>query len=195
MKTKRDIDELIDTIKIPSDREVEAAVRRFEQRLRRMKRRRQIIWATSSAAAVILFGIIFTLLWTEEHKSVEPVKVAKTVKVENKVVVPTLILAGGNSVNLKQENVEKTIHESNIRVEENHIVYDSVVNNTREIEYNTLVIPAGYTYNVTLADGTRVTLNAGSRLKYPVEFVGDRREVELSGEAYFDVPNRESPSR
>ena len=85
MKTKRDIDELIDTIKIPSDREVEAAVRRFEQRLRRMKRRRQIIWATSSVAAVILFGIIFTLLWTEEHKSVEPVKVAKTVKVENKV--------------------------------------------------------------------------------------------------------------
>ena len=82
-----------------------------------MKRRRQIIWATSSAAAVILFGIIFTLLWTEEHKSVEPVKVAKTVKVENKVVVPTLILAGGNSVNLKQENVEKTIHESNIRFE------------------------------------------------------------------------------
>ena len=193
MKTKRDIDELIDTIKIPSDREVEAAVRRFEQRLRRMKRRRQIIWATSSAAAVILFGIIFTLLWTEEHKSVEPVKVAKTVKVENKVVVPTLILAGGNSVNLKQENVEKTIHESNIRVEENHIVYDSVVNNTREIEYNTLVIPAGYTYNVTLADGTRVTLNAGSRLKYPVEFVGDRREVELSGEAYFDVTKSGKP--
>ena len=92
-----------------------------------------------------------------------------------------------------EENVEKTIHESNIRVEENHIVYDSVVNNTREIEYNTLVIPAGYTYNVTLADGTRVTLNAGSRLKYPVEFIGDKREVELSGEAYFDVTKSGKP--
>ena len=48
-------------------------------------------------------------------------------------------------------------------------------------------------YNVTLADGTRVMLNAGSRLKYPVEFIGERREVELSGEAFFDVTKSEKP--
>ena len=63
----------------------------------------------------------------------------------------------------------------------------------REIEYNTLVIPAGYTYGITLADGTRVLLNAGSRLKYPVEFLGDSREVKLTGEAYFDVAKSRLP--
>ena len=59
-------------------------------------------------------------------------------------------------------------------------MYDTA-RTAREIVYNTLIIPAGFTYNVTLADGTEVTLNAGSRLKYPEEFVGDLREVELSG--------------
>ena len=195
MKTEKDIEKIIDTIQIPSDKEVEAAGLRFDRRLRRMKLRRRLIWGTSSAAAVILFGIIFTLLWINEpeHKLVEAVKVTKVVKVENKVAVPTLILSGGNSVNLQKENVGETINGSNIRVEENHIAYDSMVNNTRGVEYNALVIPAGYMYNVTLADGTRVMLNAGSRLKYPVEFIGERREVELSGEAFFDVTKSEKP--
>lgn len=40
---------------------------------------------------------------------------------------------------------------------------------------------------VLLADGTTVHLNAGSKLLYPVRFVGKRRIVTLEGEAYFDV--------
>lgn len=36
-------------------------------------------------------------------------------------------------------------------------------------------------------------MNAGSRLKYPEEFVGDLREVELSGEAYFNVTKSGQP--
>ena len=40
---------------------------------------------------------------------------------------------------------------------------------------------------VVLPDQTKVTLNAGSRLKYPVNFTGDERSVELYGEALFDV--------
>jgi ferric-dicitrate binding protein FerR (iron transport regulator) len=40
---------------------------------------------------------------------------------------------------------------------------------------------------LVLADGTKVWLNAGSRLVYPASFPGERREVELEGEAFFDV--------
>ena len=191
MKTEKEIDKFIDSIKIPSDKEVEAAGLRFDRRLRRMKLRRRMIWGVSSAAAVILFGIMFTLFWQDdrEHKVIE---VAKVIKVNKDVTVPTLILSDGISVNLKKEKVEKTMQEANIRVADDHITYDSTAN-VREVEYNTLVIPAGYTYNVTLADGTRVTLNAGSRMKYPVEFVGDKREVELSGEAYFEVTKSGKP--
>jgi len=45
----------------------------------------------------------------------------------------------------------------------------------------------GMEYTLTLSDGTRVYLNAESRLKYPVVFRGTERVVELSGEAYFKV--------
>ena len=40
---------------------------------------------------------------------------------------------------------------------------------------------------LVLADGTKVWLNAGSRLIYPASFTGKTREVQLEGEALFDV--------
>ena len=57
---------------------------------------------------------------------------------------------------------------------------------------NELVIPRGGENTVILADGTTVHLNAGSKLTYPVRFVGKRRLVALEGEAYFDVAEDEN---
>lgn len=48
-------------------------------------------------------------------------------------------------------------------------------------------IPDHEKKQITLADGTKVWLNAGSELKYAKVFNGKTREVYLSGEAYFDV--------
>ena len=53
--------------------------------------------------------------------------------------------------------------------------------------YNQMETLTGMEYTLTLSDGTRVYLNAESRLKYPVVFRGTERVVELSGEAYFKV--------
>ena len=53
--------------------------------------------------------------------------------------------------------------------------------------YNTITVPRGGEYQLTLSDGTRVWLNAETELKYPVAFVGEGREVMLKGEAYFEV--------
>lgn len=56
-----------------------------------------------------------------------------------------------------------------------------------EAVMNTLLVPRGGMYSLELEDGTRVWLNADSRLEYPAVFPSGRREVSLSGEAYFAV--------
>jgi ferric-dicitrate binding protein FerR (iron transport regulator) len=56
-----------------------------------------------------------------------------------------------------------------------------------EITYNTITTPRGGQYNVVLPDGTQVWLNAASSLKFPTAFTGKERNVELNGEAYFEV--------
>ena len=68
--------------------------------------------------------------------------------------------------------------------------YDSIV--PIEVKYDTLMIPRGSEYSIVLTDGTKVFLNAGSEIYYPVAFSGDRREVGLKGEAYFEVAKDES---
>lgn len=60
--------------------------------------------------------------------------------------------------------------------------------------FNTLSTPTGGQYNIVLADGTKVFLNAVSSIKYPTQFNGDNRLVELEGEAYFEVAkNKNKP--
>ena len=62
-----------------------------------------------------------------------------------------------------------------------------------EIIYNELKTPRGGGYNLQLADGTGVWLNAGSSIRFPVSFTEDTRQVYLEGEAYFEVSHNGSP--
>lgn len=55
------------------------------------------------------------------------------------------------------------------------------------LAFNTLNVPKGAEFDLILADGTQVWLNAESKLKYPVAFGGKERVVELEGEGFFKV--------
>ena len=69
-----------------------------------------------------------------------------------------------------------------------YLMYDESFRSTpSEIAYQEIKSPFGVSSKVDLPDGTTVWLNSGSKLKYPVAFVSNERNVYLSGEAFFKV--------
>jgi len=75
-----------------------------------------------------------------------------------------------------------------IQKKETTLDYQNVADlDSIKLLYNTVKTPKGGEYNLRFLDGTIVYLNSMSELKFPVKFKGNTRDVELTGEAYFDV--------
>lgn len=60
-----------------------------------------------------------------------------------------------------------------------------------EVQMLSLSVPQGQRLDLTLADGTHVTLNSGTTLRYPTVFGSRERRVEIDGEGYFEVARNE----
>lgn len=63
-----------------------------------------------------------------------------------------------------------------------------------ETGYNQLIVPSGKRSFITFSDGTRVAVNANTRIVYPSEFSGHKREIYVNGEVYLQVsPDKKHP--
>jgi transmembrane sensor len=154
-------------------------------------------------AAAILFiaGSLSLFLFNYYHSFKEVQKITVLHKEKRKIKPgsskATLILSDGSVIDLAQAktglisaNEMTTIQKS----EAGAIVYTSKTINAAPGLFNTVSVPRGGTYQVTLPDGTLVWLNSASSLTYPIQFTGKSRSVELKGEAYFEVTkNRSKP--
>lgn len=107
-----------------------------------------------------------------------------------------LTLANGKKIRLSSAGNGELAKQSGISIRKNHngeLVYKLSANHDNAtLEYNTTETPRGGQYQLELADGTKVWLNASSSLKYPTRFAGKERQVELTGEAYFEVTHNAS---
>ena len=112
-----------------------------------------------------------------------------TVVASQAVTTPLLIRSDGTTVDLAQEDMVLTEKDGTLlkRKGEHTISYRNESSRTTEVIYNTLQVPRGKRFNLELSDGTRVWLNSGSILIYPVNFTSKTRTVQLAGHAYFEV--------
>ena len=156
------------------------------QKRKRNVRVRRIRRIVSVAAGVVLPLLAVVLWYGTRQKSDVPEQVASVIR--HGEVKAELVLADGTTRILSSGVTDSLFVQqgASIVVQDQGVSYQgdsSVV----EERYNTLRVPRGGEYSITLSDGTIVYLNAESELRYPVKFVGEDRQVYLSGEAYFDV--------
>lgn len=152
------------------------------------------IWRYA-AVLLLLAGIssVFFYLNRNDISSKNQEVVVKSI--ESKYNNPTLVLADGTVVSLEPKK-EKIVSKNGVISNVNQVlVYDAKdLKGVTSTGDNTLIVPVGGIYAVSLSDGTKVWLNSKSSLKYPVEFNGNTRNVTLEGEAYFEVSkNPHSP--
>ncbi|WP_291909038.1 FecR domain-containing protein [Chitinophaga sp. CB10] len=159
-------------------------------------------WYYAAAAAVFLL-ILAGAAWLyypalqRPHTAVKQLAVASNtiVRGSNKAI---LTLGNGQQVVLEEVDNGTISQQGNATVNKadsgslQYLAGQGAANGA--IVYNTLHTPYGGQFKVTLPDGTRVWMNAGSTLHYPTAFPSGDRTVSLSGEAYFEVaPDANKP--
>lgn len=155
------------------------------------KRKKDRIIYSFVAAASILLAICFTifeksyLLEQRNHISIESVQ-APLVTSSN----VQLMLGGNKSVPLKGDTVKVVYNGNQIQVNEKSAAL-SASNSDDQHGFNQLIVPYGKHSMLSLNDGTKVWVNAGSRVVYPVQFDSKLREIYIDGEAYLDVKHND----
>lgn len=184
-----------------SEADSEAIYNSVQEKIEAMEPRRRVRmlpvwkWAGVAAAACILIMAGYWVLKPTAQKETTPVAQTKTTTPDllpgrkNKAV---LILADNKQIILDSTGTGMLSVQGNASVRKDangQIIYESgnAQNKLTEIVYNTLEIPNGGEYELVLSDGSKVWLNSASRIKFPVNFTGNTREVEINGEAYFEI--------
>lgn len=169
--------------------------RRIESEIRKHRPAQLTAFRKSFKYAAILlpFLLIGAAAWylvtnANKSNSTHALDLAQT-HILPKGKVARLVLGNGQVINLS-DSLPDAITEKDgttLRNKGSILSYSSGDKENAMMIYNTLIIPKGGEYQVTLSDGTKVWLNAASSLRYPTRFKGDERKVFLSGEGYFEV--------
>lgn len=146
---------------------------------------------TIGAVAATVIGILFVGWWTfngAQHK-VQQQSTAEVISPGKESA--TLTLANGKQIYLQETMDGQIADEMGIKIsksKDGQLIYEVGKNMGGGTGHHILSTTKGETYRIKLPDGTQVWLNAASSLKYPMRFdLKGKREVELTGEAYFEV--------
>lgn len=150
------------------------------------------IWIRLTVAAAVLVVLATSVMYIFRKKQdTGIVQVTQTIQdIAPGGYSATLKLADGRSVVLDSSTANQLPQQGNAQVlnKNGQLVYTPTTGSQHdEVIWNTLSTAKGQTYPLLLSDGSRVTLNSASSIRFPVSFTGDVREVQVTGEVFFQV--------
>ncbi len=155
------------------------------------------LWPRIAVAASVLLmlsiGGYFLVLQKQPSNQIAQNEIHDIAPGSNKAVLTlangkTIILTGARNGKLAVQGyaaINKTADEKVVYKADQ--VSPASETATKEVVYNTLTTPRGGQYHLVLADGTNVWLDAASSITYPVAFIGKDRQVNITGQVYFEV--------
>lgn len=173
------------------DQEKNLALLLERMREKKPKQKKLRIWYRVAASVAATVAFVFGLISEQKEEKYDD---WYSQVVTEQYTQPTLILENDSSLILADYAREAIVNRDYEieKLQENMLKY-TTTGQSGSLRYNKLIVPRKYTYTLKFSDGTEVILNAGSILRYPVDFAGDKREVELVGEAFFKVAKSDKP--
>lgn len=139
------------------------------------------------AAIVILLLSLGTLLFHQFNPGEEIYRFTAALPVDSLNETRIILQTGEEFASSEKVSSIKVTSAGSIEIDNTKEVNVEPVKEKKQVAMNEVVVPFGKKSQLTLSDGTKVWLNAGSRLAFPASFPDDKREVWLEGEAYFEV--------
>ncbi|HWK03572.1 MAG TPA: FecR domain-containing protein [Puia sp.] len=186
---------------LPAAREEEIVLGRVHTRLKRHlkpeKQEQSIgrnieIYRIMLAASVLICFCIGVYYSTQKHTITKVTTQTSLVDIKPGSAKALLKLDNGTKINLDDTHSGLVTQQGNVIVAKNgkgELIYQNKNKSmaTSAVLFNEITTPRGGNYSITMSDGTFAMLDAQSSIKFPVNFTGNERLVEITGQVYFEV--------